>query len=188
LSSPYWLFVAGILAQGAERRDPPDIFTASPPVSFPVPVSRVRIGGLDTKRLIYCVMPSLIRLAILGMCLGAAPAVQAQDAIIGTWVGEATQGETKFETRLTFVSTTGGVSRYPSFVCGGILAGDRRDDAYEFNETVTWGGMDEKPDGCIHGVVRLTVDGDKMKYEWSGTHNGENYSAAGELHRVKRRR
>ena len=36
--------------------------------------------------------------------------------------------------------------------------------------------------------LRLTVDGDKMKYEWSGTHNGENYSAAGELHRVKRRR
>ena len=133
-------------------------------------------------------MPSLIRLATIGMCLVAAPAVQAQDSIIGTWVGEATQGETKFETRLTFVSPTGGVSRYPSFVCGGILAGDRRDDTYEFNETVTWGGMDEKADGCIHGVVRLTVDGDKMKYEWSGTHNGENYSAAGELRRVKRRR
>ena len=93
--------------------------------------------------------------------------MQAQDAIIGTWVGEATQGENKFETRLTFVSPTGGISRYPSFVCGGILAGDRRDDTYEFNETVTWGGMDEKADGCIHGVVRLTVDGDKMKYEWS---------------------
>ena len=133
-------------------------------------------------------MPSLIRLTVICMCLVAAPAVQAEDAIIGTWVGEVAQGETKFETRLTFVSPTGGVSRYPSFVCGGILAGDRREDTYEFNETVTWGGMDEKADGCIDGVVRLTVDGDKMNYEWSGTHKGENFSAAGELHRVKRRR
>ncbi len=133
-------------------------------------------------------MPSLIRLAIIGMCLVAASTVEAQDAIIGTWVGEATQGETKFETRLTFVSPTGGISRYPSFVCGGILSGDRRDDTYEFTETVTWGGLDEKPDGCIDGTVRLTVDGDKMNYEWSGTHKGENFTAAGELRRVKRRR
>jgi hypothetical protein len=122
------------------------------------------------------------------MCLVAAPAAQAQDAIIGNWVGEVTQGENKFETRLTFVSPTGGISRYPSFVCGGILSGDRREDTYEFNETVTWGGLNEKSDGCIDGIVRLTVDGDKMNYEWSGTHNGENFSAAGELRRVKRRR
>ena len=58
-------------------------------------------------------------------------------------------GEIKFETRLTFVSPKGGVSRYPRFPCGGIQKGN----AYEFNETVTWGGTDEKADGCIPGVV-----------------------------------
>ena len=75
------------------------------------------------------------------------------DAVVGTWVGEVSQGETKFETRLTFVSPKGGVSRYPSFPCGGTLSGDRKGDAYEFNEVITWGGLDERPNGCIGGVV-----------------------------------
>ena len=56
------------------------------------------------------------------------------DAIVGTWVGEVSQGDNKFETRLTLVSPKGGVSRYPSFPCGGTLTGDRKGDDYEFNE------------------------------------------------------
>ena len=92
----------------------------------------------------------LVPRSVLIACLLTAPAgALAQDAIVGTWVGDATQGETKFETRLTFVSPKGGVSRYPSFPCGGI----QKVDAYEFNETVTWGGTDEKAKGCIPGVV-----------------------------------
>ncbi|MCZ7595784.1 MAG: hypothetical protein M5U16_13460 [Hyphomicrobium sp.] len=132
-------------------------------------------------------MSLLTRLAFVAGLLAAPAGALAEDAIIGTWVGDVTQGETKFETRLTFVSPKGGVSRYPSFPCGGILSGDRKDDAYEYNENVTWGGMDEKADGCIPGVVRATVSGDKMKYEWTGTHDGQSYSAEGELRRVKKR-
>jgi hypothetical protein len=109
------------------------------------------------------------------------------DAIVGTWVGEATQGDSKFETRLTFVSPKGGVSRYPSFPCGGILSGDRKGDGYEYNEVVTWGGTDEKPTGCIGGVVRLVVEGDTMKFDWSTNYNGQDLSAAGELRRVTKR-
>ena len=73
-----------------------------------------------------------------------------QDAIVGTWVGEAAQGETEFETRLTFVSPKGGVSRYPSFVraaaCWPVIA---RATTTNSTRSITWGGMDEKADGCI---------------------------------------
>lgn len=115
-------------------------------------------------------------------------ASQLADAIVGTWVGEAVQGETKFETKLMFVSPKGGVSRYPSFPCGGTLIGDRNGDKYEFNEAITWGGLDEKSDGCIGGVVTLTIDGDKMQYHWASTWNGQEYTAEGELKRVGRKR
>jgi hypothetical protein len=110
------------------------------------------------------------------------------DAIVGTWVGEVSQGDNKFETRLTLISPKGGVSRYPGFPCGGTLAGDRKGDDYEFNEVITWGGVDERDGGCIGGIVKISVDGDKMTYDWSGTFNGEEHSAAGELHRVGKKR
>lgn len=123
---------------------------------------------------------------VLACLLAAATAAQAQDPIVGTWVGNVTQpNQNEFETRLTFVSPKGGVSRYPSFPCGGILVGDRKGDDYQYDETINWGGMDEKPDGCVGGVVRLTIDGDKMKYDWSTTHNGEEFTASGELHRAE---
>jgi hypothetical protein len=125
---------------------------------------------------------------MIGACFLAAPTSRAEDSIVGTWVGEATQGESKFETRLTFVSPKGGTSRYPSFPCGGTLAGDRKGETYEFNETVTWGGLEENPNGCIGGTVRITVDGDKMQYNWATVHNGQEYTAAGELHRLGKKR
>ncbi len=110
------------------------------------------------------------------------------DAIVGTWVGEGTQGESKFETRLTFVSPKGGVSRYPGYPCGGMLTGDRKGDGYEFNEVVTWGGIDENPAGCIGGVIRISLDGNKMHYEWSTNYNGQDFNATGELYRVEKAR
>lgn len=76
------------------------------------------------------------------------------------------------------------MSRYPASGCGGILTGDRKGDAYHYNEVVTWGGLDEKPDdGCVGGPVVITVDGDTMKFEWSGTAQGQSHSLKGELHR-----
>ncbi len=131
-----------------------------------------------------------MRFAIIASLLAMPSVAGAQevagalsDAIVGTWVGEAAQNENKFETRLTFVSPKGGVSRYPSFPCGGILSGDRKGDGYEYTEVVTWGGTDEKPTGCIGGLVRVSIDGDKMTFDWSMNYNGEVYTASGELHR-----
>jgi len=132
---------------------------------------------------------------LLGGVLAAGSASRAQeiaggmhDAIAGTWVGDLTQGDTKFETRATFVSAKGGVTRYPTFPCGGVLSGDRKGDAYEFNEAITWGGKDEKDEGCLGGLVQITVDGDTMNFAWSTNYNGQDYSAAGELHRVGKRK
>jgi hypothetical protein len=130
-------------------------------------------------------MSSRMLLALLASLLPMA-AGAAQDAIVGTWAGAVAQGDNSFPARITFVSPKGGISRYPSYPCGGTLSGDRKGDGYVYTETITYGGMDEKPDGCIHGTVSVTVDGDTLKYVWTGSYNGENYSAEGELRRVKR--
>lgn len=126
------------------------------------------------------------RLALAASLFGV-PAALAEEPIVGNWVGEITQGDNKFETRLTFVSPRGGISRYPSLACGGTLSGDRKGDEYVYNESITWGGMDEKTDGCIPGVVRITIEGTTMKFAWTSTYNGGNYSAEGQLRRVKGR-
>lgn len=109
-----------------------------------------------------------------------------QDAIVGTWSGQAAQPDTDpFHVRLTFVSPRGGVSRYPgSPPCGGMLIGDRRGDNYEYQESITYGGTDEKTDGCLNGTLKLTVNGETMKYEWSANYNGQDYSSSGELKRT----
>ena len=75
--------------------------------------------------------------------------------------------------RLTFVSPKGGVSRYPGDPpCGGMLVGDRKGDDYEYQETITYGGTDEKTDGCLNGTMKLSVEGDTMKYDWASQYNG----------------
>ena len=109
-----------------------------------------------------------------------------QDAIVGTWSGTAAQPDNDpFSVRLTFVSPKGGVSRYPgSPPCGGMLIGDRKGDNYEYQESITYGGTDEKTDGCISGTMKLTVNGETMKYEWSANYNGQDYSSSGELKRT----
>ena len=109
-----------------------------------------------------------------------------QDAIVGTWSGQASQPDADpFPLRLTFVSPKGGVSRYPGAPpCGGMLVGDRKGDNYEYQESITYGGTDEKTDGCLNGNMKLTVNGETMKYEWSANYNGQDYSSSGELKRT----
>ena len=83
------------------------------------------------------------------------------------------------------MSPKGGVSRYPgSPPCGGMLVGDRKGDNYEYQESITYGGTDEKTDGCLNGNMKLTVNGETMKYEWSANYNGQDYSSSGELKRT----
>ncbi len=122
-------------------------------------------------------------LALAGVCLMPSIAA-ADDPIVGSWVGNLIQeGQDPFETRLTFVSPRGGVTRYPGQSCGGVLVGDRKASGYEYEETITWGGVDEKDGGCIGGAVHVKVDGDKLQFEWTTNYNGQDYAAAGELHR-----
>jgi hypothetical protein len=91
-----------------------------------------------------------------------------------------------FETRLTFVSPKGGISRYPASPCGGMLTGDRKSDGgYEYTETITWGGADELEQYCIGGGVHITVDGNTMKFEWSAIDNGKETRSVGELRRQR---
>jgi hypothetical protein len=109
----------------------------------------------------------------------------SQDAIVGTWVGRAAQpNQDPFEVRLTFVSPKGGVSRYPGDpACGGVLRGDRNGDHYEYQERITYGGTEELDNGCLSGNISLTVKGDTMKFDWTTTSNGQDFSSSGELHR-----
>jgi hypothetical protein len=112
---------------------------------------------------------------------------QAEDAIVGTWVGMLKQDEGEpFETRLTFVSPAGGISRYPSTPCGGTLAGGPKGDGYRYTETITWGTEGEREIYCIGGTVDITVDGDVMKFEWSGEDKGTATRTVGELKRQGR--
>lgn len=148
-------------------------------------------------------MSRIVRLAwlacVLAMPIGAGIARaqddadiagDLQDAIVGAWAGQAAQPERDpFEVRLTFVSPRGGVSRYPGDPpCGGMLVGDRKGDAYEFKESITYGGTDEKSDGCLNGTMSLTVEGDVLKYEWTSQYNGQDFSSTGELKRQAARK
>ena len=113
-----------------------------------------------------------------------------QDGIIGAWAGQAAQPESEpFEVRLTFVSPKGGVSRYPGDPpCGGMVVGDRKGESYEYQESITYGGTDEKTDGCLNGTMNLTVEGDTLKYQWTAQYNGQDYSATGDLKRQATRK
>lgn len=113
-----------------------------------------------------------------------------QDAIVGAWVGTAAQPENDpFDVRLTFVSPKGGVSRYPTDPpCGGVLVGDRTPDGYQYQETITYGGTEEKSDGCLNGTITLTLEGDTLKYAWSGISDGQTYTSSGELKRKRKGR
>ncbi len=110
---------------------------------------------------------------------------QLQDPIVGVWVGKAAQPENDpFDVRLTFVSPKGGVSRYPSepraAACSSAIA---RATSTNIRKPITYGGSDEKTDGCLNGTMKLSVDGDTMKYDWTASYNGQDYSSTGELKR-----
>jgi hypothetical protein len=113
-----------------------------------------------------------------------ATAAQAGDPIVGTWVGKLSQPDNDpFDVTATFVSPKGGVTRYPGFPCGGVLEGGRKGDGYEYEETISWGGVDEVDPGCLSGSVIVSVEGNKMHFSWTGTNNGQQYQASGELKR-----
>jgi hypothetical protein len=118
-------------------------------------------------------------------CTFTLQAAAAEDPIVGAWVGTIAQSDQDpEEARLTFVSPKGGISRYGQ--CGGMLVGGRKGDNYAYQETITWGGVDERQGGCIGGLVQLSIDGKTMKYQWTGNYEGQDIVAAGELHREKR--
>jgi hypothetical protein len=133
----------------------------------------------------------------LGMTSGSAVIAQnfddiassLTDPIVGIWAGTAAEPEKEgYNVRLTFVSAKGGIVRYPGETpCGGVLTGDRHGDEYEYQENITYNGLDERTDGCFNGVMKLSVDGDTMKLEWTGVYEGQERTATGELKRQGKR-
>lgn len=126
-----------------------------------------------------------VPLAVWSATLAYGNLADMDQEIVGRWVGQASMpDQDPFDVRLTFVSPKGGISRYPGGTgCGGILTGDRNGDGYDYQETITFGGRDELgDDGCVEGTLHLTVDGDKMKMEWSPT-DSQAAAYLGELHR-----
>jgi hypothetical protein len=122
--------------------------------------------------------------ALIALSLLMPAAARADDAIVGTWSGMLKQDDGEpFATLLTFVSPRGGISRYPANPCGGILAGGPKGDGYHYTETITWGTEGELENYCIGGVVDISVDGDVMKFDWSGVSNGTATRTVGELKR-----
>lgn len=141
-----------------------------------------------------CMMAALVGMVAAAAASGAARAQDVadvagglRDAIVGTWVGTGSHAgrDDQFNMRLTFVSPKGGVSRYLDVPCGGVLVGGRKGDTYEYRETITFNGSEERSDNfCVSGLVRLSVDGSTMKYDWSPNSAGEELSASGTLKRV----
>ena len=108
-------------------------------------------------------------LVAAAFAMAAVAAARADDAIVGTWSGMLKQDDGEpFAALLTFVSPKGGISRYPANPCGGILAGGPKGDGYQYTETITWGMEGELETYCIGGSVDISVDGDVMKFDWSG--------------------
>lgn len=130
-----------------------------------------------------------IRVAALSAlaALAFVASARADDPIVGTWVGKLSQtNQDPFEMRATFVSPKGGITRYPDFPCGGVLVGGRKGNGYEYEETISWGGPEEVDPGCLSGTVHVTLDGDKMNFSWTGSSDGQEYQASGELTRERR--
>jgi hypothetical protein len=125
--------------------------------------------------------------ATLAIVALAAPApARAEDPIVGTWTGKLTQPDNEpFEMTATFVSPSGGVTRYPGFPCGGVLVGNRKGSEYEYEETISWGGVEEVDPGCLSGNVSVSVSGDKMQFTWTGASGETQYKASGELTRQR---
>jgi hypothetical protein len=129
-------------------------------------------------------MSSLRLVLATCMIFAIAGVARGDDPIVGSWKGTLKQDDGEpFAVQLTFVSPNGGISRYPSSPCGGILAGGPRDDGYEFTETITWGTQEEIESYCIGGDVTITVEGDKMQFTWSTISNGSETKSVGELKR-----
>ena len=140
------------------------------------------IWGADVMSSLRLVLASSLMLAVAGTARG-------DDPIVGSWKGTYRQDDSEPSAmQLTFVSPTGGISRYPDSPCGGMLSGAPRDDRYEYTETITWGTEGELESFCIGGDVVITVEGDVMKFEWSTIHNGSQTKSVGELKRQSTRK
>lgn len=121
-----------------------------------------------------------------GAVLAAAPDV-AQTEITGTWTGVLNQTPagtaSAFQTEFVFTSAMSGTSRYPSLNCGGTLSGSGSGGRYRYTETITSRRATATTDGCIDGIVDITISGNTMHVQWSGSWQGERILAGGTLQR-----
>ena len=110
----------------------------------------------------------------------AAPGVaQAQEA--GTWRGTVDQpGSGSYGVIMQLDGRGGGSTDYPALACSGALSGGPG----SYRETiVTNRAVAGQAGGCIDGDISVSVSGDTMSWYWSGSWQGQPYTASAVLQR-----
>jgi len=123
------------------------------------------------------------RSAVMGVVLlavaGAGPA-GAQEA--GTWVGTVDQpGSGSYGVIMVLDGQGGGSTDYPALSCGGALSGGPG----TYFETITRNRAEPGgTSGCIDGSITVSVSGDSIDWHWSGSWEGDSYTASATLTRT----
>lgn len=134
------------------------------------------------------VLVALLAVALLALeCV--VPSTAVADSILGRWTGTVEQypvGTSQTYTAdMTLTSPTSGTIDYPSLNCGGTLSGGGSGGVYRFRESIRYGRVTSaNPAGCFDGNIDMTVHGDTMTWQWSGSFEGQSYSVSGTLRRV----
>ncbi len=104
-------------------------------------------------------------------------AVRAQSEEAGTWQGPVYQPEEQaYSVVIELDGLGGGRTVYPDFACGGVLTGGPG----VYTETIDR----NRAEGCIDSQISVSVSGDTMSIQWSGSWEGEPYAASAILQRV----
>jgi len=115
----------------------------------------------------------------VALMLAAPGAAQAQEA--GTWRGIVDQpGSGTYDVIMELDGSGGGSTDYPALACSGSLSGGPG----SYHETiVTNRAVEGQAGGCIDGDISVSVSGDTMSWYWSGSWQGEPYTASAVLQR-----
>jgi hypothetical protein len=123
-----------------------------------------------------------MRLGLVCLCFllfGWAAAI-AQEA--GTWSGTVDQpGAGSYGVTMTLDGQGGGTTSYPSLACGGTLSGG---PGTYFEQITSNRAVPGGTSGCIDGNISVAVSGNTMSWSWSGSWEGQSYTASATLSRV----
>jgi hypothetical protein len=110
--------------------------------------------------------------------------VTAESAEAGIWMGTVDQpGSDPYEMIMELDGQGGGRTDYPDLSCSGILTGEPG----AYFEIIISNRATKNGDGdCIDGNISVSVSGDRMDWQWSGSWLGDSYEASATLFRQGR--